>query len=104
VSVVGDAPGVRPGMAEIALNPLGMREFQLEVSEGGRQTERRVAVPVTLGEGVELPAGDLERVVRESVRFLLEREPASSILSRFSLTDITSYSPEYPGELAHRLR
>jgi hypothetical protein len=35
---------------------------------------------------------------------LLEREPASSILSRFSLSEITSYFPEYPSELAHRLR
>ena len=95
---------VRPGMAVIAINPLGPREFQVEVSEGGRQTEHRVAVPASLGEGVELPAGDLERVVRESFRFLLEREPASSILSGFSLSDITSYFPEYPSELAHRLR
>ena len=90
---------VRPGMAVIAINPLGPREFQVEVSEGGRQTEHRVAVPASLGEGVELPAGDLERVVRESFRFLLELEPASAILSRFSLSDITSYFPEYPSEL-----
>jgi hypothetical protein len=91
-------------MAEIAVNRLGPREFLVAVSDGGRQTEHRVAVPVSLGEGVAMPDGDLERVVRESFRFLLEREPASSILSRFSLSDITSYFPEYPSELAHRLR
>jgi hypothetical protein len=89
-------------MAKIAINRLGPREFQVEVSEGGRRTTHRVAVPESLGE-VELPADDLEPVVRESFRFLLEREPASSILSRFSLSDITRYFPEYPSELADRL-
>jgi hypothetical protein len=43
-----------------------------------------------------LPADKFERVVRESFRFPLGREPASSILSRFSLSDITRYFPEYP--------
>jgi hypothetical protein len=91
-------------MAKIAIKSLGPGEFQVEVGEGGGQTTHRVAVPPSLGEGVELPADDLERVVRESFRFLLEREPASSILTRFSLSDITRYFPEYPSELAHRLR
>ncbi|HEX6228087.1 MAG TPA: hypothetical protein VFZ41_01335 [Solirubrobacterales bacterium] len=91
-------------MAKIAINPLGPREFQVEVSEGGLRTTHRVTVPESLGERIELQADDLEPVVRESFRFLLEREPASSILSRFSLSDITRYFPEYPSDLAHRLR
>jgi hypothetical protein len=41
--------------------------------------------------------------VRESFRFLLERERATSILARFSLSDISRYFPEYPSELARRL-
>jgi hypothetical protein len=90
-------------MAEIAISPLGPREFEVEVSDGGQRTTHRVVVPGSLGEGIELPADDLERVVRESFRFLLEREPASSILSRFSLHDITRYFPEYPSELRERL-
>ncbi|MGN6166832.1 MAG: hypothetical protein ACTHQQ_01490 [Solirubrobacteraceae bacterium] len=90
-------------MTKIAINPLGPREFQVEISEGGRQTTHRVAVPDSLGE-VELVADELEPVVRESFRLQLEREPASSILSRFSLSDISRYFPEYPSELAHRLR
>jgi hypothetical protein len=89
-------------MADIAISPVGPREFGVEVSEGGRRTTHRVVVPESLGEGIELPA-DLERVVRESFRFLLEREPPSSILSRFSLNDITGYFPEYPAELHARL-
>ncbi len=90
-------------MAKIAINPSGPREFQVEVSEGARRTTHRVTVPESLGD-VQLRSDDLETVVRESFRFLLEREPASSILSRFSLSDITRYFPEYPSELTRRLR
>jgi hypothetical protein len=43
---------------------------------------------------LRLPEVDLERVVRESFRFLLEREPASSILPKFSLDVIPTYFPE----------
>jgi hypothetical protein len=43
-------------------------------------------------------------VVRESFAFLLEREPATSILPEFSLPAIARYFPEYPAELPRRLR
>jgi hypothetical protein len=35
-------------------------------------------------------------LVRRSFEFLLEREPASSILREFRITDIERYFPEYP--------
>jgi hypothetical protein len=90
-------------MTEIAVSPLGEREFLVEVSEGGRQTTHRVTTPERLGGGLELGGEDLSEVVRRSFEFLLEREPASSILSRFSLDDISRYFPEYERELARRL-
>ena len=71
--------------------------------EGDRETIHQVTVPERLGEGLELRDDDLEQVVRESFRFLLEREPATSILARFSLSDISRYFPEYRDELARRL-
>lgn len=43
-------------------------------------------------------------VVRESFAFLLEREPATSILRRFSLDVISGYFPEYPTDMRRRLR
>ena len=36
-----------------------------------------------------------EELVRRSFEFLLEREPKESILSRFDLTVISRYFPEY---------
>jgi hypothetical protein len=90
-------------MTEIAIRPLGEREFRVQVTEGGRRTTHRVTAPERLGGGLELSDEDLSEVVRQSVEFLLEREPASSILSQFSLDDISRYFPEYEQELGRRL-
>jgi hypothetical protein len=90
-------------MADISISPLAPRTFRVEVREGQRETTHHVTVPERLGERLELRDDDLERVVRESFRFLLEREPSTSILRQFSLSDISRYFPEYPGELARRL-
>jgi hypothetical protein len=89
-------------MADISISPLAPREFRVQVREGDRETTHQVTVPDRLGDGLELH-DDLERVVRESFRFLLERERATSILAQFSLSDIPRYFPEYPSELARRL-
>ncbi|MFQ6117921.1 MAG: hypothetical protein ACE5LQ_06610, partial [Candidatus Bipolaricaulia bacterium] len=44
-----------------------------------------------------------ERLVEQSFRFLLEREPKEAILKRFDLTVISRYFPEYEEEIARRL-
>ena len=90
-------------MADIRISRLAARELQVQVREGGRETTHRVTVPERLGGTLELRDDDLERIVRESFGFLLEREPATSVLGRFSLSDISRYFPEYPSELADRL-
>jgi hypothetical protein len=89
-------------MADISISRLAPREFRVQVCEGEGETTHRVTVPERLSDRVEL-RDDLERVVRESFRFLLERERATSILAQFSLSDICRYFPEYPDELARRL-
>jgi hypothetical protein len=90
-------------MAEVAISRVGACEFLVRVEQDGSETSHRVSVPERLASGLELGPGDLERAVRESFAFLLEREPASSILRRFSLEEISHYFPEYPDELARRL-
>ena len=90
-------------MADISISQLAPREFRVRVREGERVTTHQATVPDRLGEALELRDDDLERVVRESFRFLLERERPTSILAQFSLGDISRYFPEYPDELARRL-
>ena len=87
-------------MADISITPVA---FRVKVREGQGATTHQVTVPERLSETLELREDDLERVVRESFRFLLEREPATSILRQFSLSDISRYFPEYPSELERRL-
>jgi hypothetical protein len=42
-------------------------------------------------------------LVRACFEFLLMHEPATSIMSRFSLDDIVHYFPEFAGEIGRRL-
>jgi hypothetical protein len=90
-------------MADMTITSRGEREFDVRVRAGDDETSHHVTVPQDLIEELGLPEDDLERVVRESFEFLLEREPASSIMSEFSLDVIAHYFPEYRQELPRRL-
>jgi hypothetical protein len=81
-------------MADISVSSRSARTFDVTVDGTSRHV---VTVPERYGDD------DLERVVRTSFQFLLEREPASSILPEFSLDAIGRYFPEYEDELARRL-
>ena len=61
---------------------------------------------VTVAESLpgELGAPDPLSLVRGSFEFLLEREPASSILPRFDLVVIEHYFPEWREAMRRRWR
>jgi hypothetical protein len=67
------------------------------VEAGGNPTEHTVNVSrrdlERWGDGAE--RRDVEELVRLSLHFLLEREPAGAILKRFELSVIPRYFPEY---------
>ena len=44
-----------------------------------------------------------EELIRASFKFLLEREPATSILREFSLDIISQYFPSSPADISTRL-
>ena len=90
-------------MGGIRITPAGPHEFGVEVTEGQETTSHRVIVPPSLLDDWGLEDTDSEAVVRESFAFLMEREPASSILPEFSLAIIPRYFPEYRDELPDRL-
>jgi hypothetical protein len=90
-------------MAGIRITPAGAHEFGVEVTEGEETTSHRVIVPQSLLDDWGLEDSVAEEVVRESFAFLMEREPASSILPEFSLAIIPRYFPEYRDELPERL-
>jgi len=90
-------------VADIAVGSTGPCEFRVTVHDGKSETSHQVTVPERLIGELGVAEDDLERVVRESFEFLLEREPASSIMSEFSLEVIARYFPEYEEELPRRL-
>jgi hypothetical protein len=71
------------------------RTYLVEVRSNGVSTSHTVEVPEGLA--TELGWGDESEaeLVRQSFLFLLDREPANSILGRFSLDTISRYFPEY---------
>lgn len=90
-------------MGVISITPAGPHEFGVEVTEGNETTSHKVIVPPALLDGWGLEVAHGEDVVRESFAFLMEREPATSILPEFSLAIISRYYPEYKDELPERL-
>ena len=65
-------------------------------------TEHSVVVTASSLASLAPGAEDPEELVCESFRFLLEREPRSSILSQFELPVIARYFPDYPQAMAER--
>ncbi len=90
-------------MSEIDVTPLGDGAFAVEIHQGDVKTNHRVTVPDDMVDDLGLGAVDREVLVRQSVDFLLEREPPSSILPEFALSDIQKYFDEYYEELARRV-
>ena len=46
---------------------------------------------------------DVQRLVYETIAFLLEREPKESILRTFDITVVSRYFPEFEHEIRSRL-
>ena len=69
---------------------------QVRIEEDGRKVSEHTVEVATSDVERLAPDGSVEDLVLRSFEFLLEREPPSSILRRFALTDIERYFPEYP--------
>lgn len=75
----------------------------VRVREGPFATEHRVAVASAELARLDPAAADPERLVRAAFAFLLEREPASSILRSFDLPVIGRYFPGWEADVRTRL-
>jgi hypothetical protein len=83
-------------MATIKVESISSTSYRVTVEERGRTTTHTVAAtPEDIARYA--PEGiSPERLLEASFRFLLEREPASAILSAFALPVIERYFPDYP--------
>jgi hypothetical protein len=81
--------------AHITVESSGGTVYRVIVKQGPSETSHEVTVtPDDVARYA--PGTTAERLLEASFEFLLEREPASSILSRFALPVIERYFPEYP--------
>jgi hypothetical protein len=81
--------------AQITVESSGGAVYRVTVTQGRSETTHEVTVtPEDVARYA--PSSTPERLLEASFEFLLEREPASSILSRFALPVIERYFPEYP--------
>lgn len=82
-----------PASIEVSQLPDG--DFAVEVRQDATVTRHVVTVPEDLPGKVGDPDVSRTELVRQSFAFLLDREPATSIMARFSLDVIARYFPEY---------
>ena len=74
-------------------------EFEVVVREGKGETRHHVTMSQETSERLCAGKHTPERCLEAAFRFLLEREPKESILSRFDITVISRYFPEFEREL-----
>lgn len=72
----------------------------VRVQDGRITTEHEVTV--SPAELERYGATDPIHLVRRSFEFLLQREPATSILRRFAISEISRYFPDFEDEIKPR--
>ena len=76
-------------------------DYVVSVQSAGKTTTHTVTVwPSDLDQFA--PGAEPEGMLEAAFEFLLEREPASSILPRFELPTIERYFPEFRSAMANR--
>lgn len=88
---------------QIEIKRMTDHEYGVRVREGDHATDHHVRVPESLRDELGIVDLDEDQLVRESFHFLLEREPADSILREFDLDVISRYFPDYVSEIRTRL-
>ncbi len=81
------------------IQPGETSRFRVRVSEPGGRTEHEVTLRESdaLRLAVGYPSG--KDFIRACFQFLLAREPKEQILSRFDVSDISRYFPEFEREI-----
>jgi hypothetical protein len=78
-------------------------EFEVIVGEGKGETRHHVTTSRETCQRLTAGRHTPERCLEAAFRFLLDREPKESVLSRFELTVISRYFPEFEQELPRYL-
>jgi hypothetical protein len=94
------------GGDEIELTAMEPHVFGVQITEGDQTTSHRIKVSADVLDLVQVDDDDVETeeiIVRETIKFLLEREPATEISRTFSLDEVATTFPEYSDEIVSRV-
>jgi hypothetical protein len=89
--------------ARIKVERMDATQFRVEVAERGTKTTHHVTLNPKDHAKLVGETFAPEQLIRKSFEFLLEREPKESILTRFDLSVISRYFPEFECEIKKRL-
>jgi hypothetical protein len=89
--------------AKIEVEKMDASHFRARVIEGGSESTHQVTLDPEDYLRLAGATAEPEELIRKSFEFLLERESKDSILSRFDLSVISRYFPEYESEIKKRL-
>ena len=93
-----------PDMTDIRITSLGDHEYGVTVAEGDLVTDHKVRVTEDFLDALAVPDADEQRVVQESIAFLLDREKVTGLYEEFELDLlIDQYPDDYLDELRVRL-
>jgi hypothetical protein len=85
---------------DLDITAAGTHRYDVVITDrSGRETSHTVDVPTGLLQRLGLSDAQEPLLVRASMKYLLEREPPSSILREFSLDVIARYFPDYPTDI-----
>ena len=89
--------------SKIEIDKVDATHFRVRVIEAGSESSHQVTLDPKDHARLAGATAEPEELIRKSFEFLLEREPKESILSRFDLSVISRYFPEYEREIKKRL-
>ena len=89
--------------AKIEIEKFDASRFRVRVIEAGSESTHQVTLSPKDKARLAGQVVEPEELIRKSFEFLLEHEPKESILSRFDLSVISRYFPEFEGEIRKRL-
>ena len=85
--------------AQIEVEKIDASHFRVRVIEAGSESVHQITLDPKDHARLAGASMEPEELIRKSFEFLLEREPKESILSRFDLSVISRYFPEYEREI-----
>ncbi len=88
--------------SKIEIEKFDGSHFRVRVIEGGSETTHQVTLDAKTRAKLGGALVEADELIRKSFEFLLEREPKESILSRFDVSVISRYFPDYECEIKKR--